>query len=142
MSTAAQQSPAAAAFFATDGQPETLDCASAPGACTLSVAFIGGPTIRAASVPLTFDSTVPPSTDTTVPLGQPADGGDGDTSTTGSSTASAAVEGSVVSRAPLARTGADVRGGLRLDLILLASGALALISAAALRVRAHRRVQV
>jgi hypothetical protein len=136
-------SPAAEAFLTPAADTGTFDCASAPGACVLSLAFLG-PEIEFAEAPLTFDPNVPPSTPTTVagdpnvPAdagGEVAGGGDGEvTSSTAPTSSAPSVNG-----APLARTGADVRNPLRYDLLLIVVGALALVAAATLRARAHRR---
>jgi hypothetical protein len=131
--------PAAAAFFDAAADPGTFDCASAPGACVLSLAFLGSPEIEFANTPLTFDATAPPSTPTTTApaSNQPADaGGDNATSTTSAPSSSSA---QTVTGEPLPRTGTDVGSRLRFDLVLLVVGAIALVSAAALRARAHRR---
>jgi hypothetical protein len=138
VASADARTPAAAAFFdVAPPPPSTFDCASAPGACTLAVAWLGN-TIEATSIPLTFDTTALPdssSTDTTAPAA-PADGR---ASTGDVSSSSAEVQGRVISRTPLPRTGTDVRSPMRLDLVLLVAGSLALVTAAAVRARAHRR---
>ena len=139
--TVPQSAPAAAAFLTPAVDSTSFDCASAPGACVISFAFLG-PQIEFAVAPLTFDASVPPpTTPTTVGPGgdpnQPSDAAGGGSST--SSTATPATSAPAVQGAPLARTGTDVRSPLRFDLLLLVVGALALISAAALRTRAHRR---
>ncbi|HEX4822285.1 MAG TPA: neocarzinostatin apoprotein domain-containing protein [Acidimicrobiales bacterium] len=135
-----QAGPAAAAFLTPAADSSTFDCASAPGACVISFAFLG-PEIEFAEAPLTFDASVPPPT-TAAPGGipnQPTDAGGGGTDTSTSTTATQATTAPTVQSAPLARTGTDVRSPLRVDLLLLVAGALALVSAAALRARAHRR---
>jgi hypothetical protein len=130
-------SPAAASFFGATADPGTFDCASAPGACVLSVAFLGGNEIESAGAPLTFDATAAPPATAPPDSNQPADaGGDNATSTTSAPSSSSA---QTVTGAPLPRTGTDVDNRLRFDLVLLIVGAIALVSAAALRARAHRR---
>jgi len=131
--------PAAAAFLTPAADPGTFDCASAPGACVLSLAFLGRE-IEFASVPLTFDASAPPATPTSADPGpsQPADAS-GAADPASSSTAPTSTAPPAVNGAPLARTGTDIHSRLRFDLLLLAVGAFALIGAAALRSRAHRR---
>lgn len=127
-------------FLTPTDDPSTFDCASAPGACVLTLAILG-PQVEFATAPLSFDPSVPPSTPTTAAgPGQPTDsGGDSTTSAPSTSTtASPSTAAPTVNGAPLARTGEDFRW-LRYDLLLLVVGAIALVCAAALRARAHRR---
>ena len=134
---------AAEAFLAPAVDSSTFDCASAPGACVLSLAFLG-PQIEFAEAPLTFDASVPPSTppaaagDTNVPA-DAGGAGNGEGAAAASSSTAPTSSAPTVNGAPLARTGTDVRNPLRYDLLLLVVGALALVAAAALRARAHRR---
>ena len=136
--TVPESAPAAASFLTPAADPGTFDCASAPGACVVSLAFLG-PEIEFATAPLTFDASAPPSTPTTaVDSNQPADAsGAGDSST--SSTAQPTSAPATVQGEALARTGTDIHTRLRFDLLLLVVGALALVAAATLRARAHRR---
>ena len=133
---------AAESFLHPSADPGTFDCASAPGACVLGFAFLGGPQIEFAGAPLTFDASAPPSTPTTAAPGpgQPSDAtGDGDPATSSTAPPSSSSAPAAVSGEPLARTGTDIHSRLRFDLLLLVVGALTLVSAAALRARAHRR---
>ncbi|MEY2465049.1 MAG: hypothetical protein QOH64_3187 [Acidimicrobiaceae bacterium] len=141
--------PAAAAFStaAPDAPVETtFDCASAPDACSLAVAFIGS-TIEAASVTLSFAPIAAPPP-------EPGGGGGGPTAEPGGGTPTGSpgstptttgdvVEDTSVTRSPaeatgpLARTGSDFVPLLQRDLALLLLGSLALVASHRLRHR-HR----
>jgi hypothetical protein len=133
------RTPAAAASFfaAAPADASTFDCASAPGACTLSVAFIGS-AIESAVVPLAFDPTVPPNTTvpgepTTVPVDPgattttavppTAPGGAVNATSTSTTAAAPATTGG-----PLARTGSAISPLLQRVALLLCVGALALFA--------------
>jgi len=130
----------AAAFQPRAESPTPFDCASAPGACTVAVVFLGQQ-IEAATAALDFDPNVPPN-ETTVP-GEPATtvpGGSGSTTPGPATTAAAAAAtssttGSSGSTQPLPRTGAAIMPLLSRVALLLALGGVLVFAA---RVRRRR----
>jgi hypothetical protein len=140
--------PATAALFSPpppSSNDPAIDCASAPGACTLSVAFLG-PTIEAAVVPLAFDATVPPPSGGGGGSGMGSSGSSGGSGSvppaTAPTTTPASVEGVSVNRTPgpvsstaLPRTGLDVRRVAEVDASILALGVIALYASRRVRRR-------
>jgi hypothetical protein len=137
------RAPKSAASFqpqADPSGPTPFDCASAPGACVINVTFFG-PTVEAATIPLSFDPSVPATTTTSaggptpVP-GEPATTVPG-TSGPATSAAAAAAPSSTSgsgSTQPLPVTGAPIMPLLRRVAVLLAVG-FTLVLAARLRRR-------